>query len=853
MNLGTIHEIEHTDSIHFIATEFIEGQTLRQRIVDVSIKPSEVLDVAVQIAAALSAAHAAGIVHRDIKPENIMVRRDGIVKVLDFGLAKLTGQEEPGLEDPTRAMVKTSTGVVMGTVTYMSPEQARGLPLDARTDIWSLGVVLYEMLTGRPPFEGATTSDMIVSILEREPRPLATSSPEVPEALEWIVSKALTKEREDRYQTARELLTDLRRIKQRLEIAALIERSGPPQSATGITDFPSSSGGSTAAPALVQSQLPIARRPGRDKRIAAAALGVLLLLVLIVGGVGLFKWTRQQDRKAAEPAGVSRNQQITTWPGLDFFPSFSPDGSAIAYASDRNGSFEIYVKQLAPGGREIQITSDGAQNFEPAWSPDGKLIAYHSKNHNGVWTVPALGGLARQITEFGSSPAWSPDGSLIAFQSAGIGDNLTAVGSGALLPSVIWTVSIAGGAPEQITQVGNPPGGHGTPSWSPDGTRIVFGVFDPGKSEVWSVAANGDQLKLIAKPGFDPVYAPDGQTVYFLSVRNQTPSIWKVGVSQRTGEVVGSPVELGQIGPSKRLAVSADGKKLAYSALSQTSNLWSIPMSPVSNDAIGPPVSLTRETSYRVAYPVFSPDGKKISYTVIRGGTVRHIWLMNSDGSNPVQLTTDPAGGNWPNWFPNGDQLAFQSTREGRSMLWSVAVNGGKEKPLLDPGQEINFPRLSPDGKWIVFNSNKSGTSNLWIVPIQGGQPKQLTFDKESVGFAAWSPDGQFLAFEVKRGDDNYAAIMPSAGGQVTQLTSDHGLSWPHSWSPDGDKIAFAGARNALWDVYSVSRSSGAQKKLTTESKLGGFVRYPAWSPQGNQIVYEYAQTTGNIWLMELK
>jgi len=230
-NILTIFEIGEADGRHYIASEFIEGETLGQRIAAGSLKLGEMLNIAEQITSALSAAHGAGIVHRDVKPENIMIRRDGIVKVLDFGLAKLTQTQSirSGPEDSTRALVKTNTGVVMGTVAYMSPEQARGLSLDARTDIWSLGVVIYQMLTGSAPFSGATSSDTLVSILEREPRSLQSFSPEIPEELEWIVTKALTKDFDDRYQTSREMLNDLRRLKQRLSVAAELQRSVAPQ------------------------------------------------------------------------------------------------------------------------------------------------------------------------------------------------------------------------------------------------------------------------------------------------------------------------------------------------------------------------------------------------------------------------------------------------------------------------------------------------------------------------------------------------------------------------------------------------------------------------------------------------
>ena len=266
-NIITIYEIEQIDSVNFIATEFIDGVTLRQRSRKASMKIGEVLDVAIQTASALSAAHAAGIVHRDIKPENIMPRRDGIVKVLDFGLAKLTERLPPDsvdMEAPTRAVVNTESGMVMGTAIYMSPEQARGLQVDTRTDIFSLGVVLYEMVAGRLPFEGSTSSEVVASILsEKEPQPLARYSREVPAELERIVSKALRKEREQRYQTTKDLLLDLQSLKQQLDFEAKLERSTPPDVSGGA--IVTASGGQTISedPESPSSQTPSCRRAVR--------------------------------------------------------------------------------------------------------------------------------------------------------------------------------------------------------------------------------------------------------------------------------------------------------------------------------------------------------------------------------------------------------------------------------------------------------------------------------------------------------------------------------------------------------------------------------------------------------------
>jgi TolB protein len=226
---------------------------------------------------------------------------------------------------------------------------------------------------------------------------------------------------------------------------------------------------------------------------------------------------------------------------------------------------------------------------------------------------------------------------------------------------------------------------------------------------------------------------------------------------------------------------------------------------------------------------------------------------MNSDGGNQTQLTTDPAPDQRPSWFPDGEQIAFLSRRSGNDEMWVLSLKSGRERKLFGLAQDITFPLLSPDGKQIVFNSKKSGTTNLWLVPSEGGEPKQLTFDKESMGFACWSPDSKYIAFEAKRGDDNLLSIIPGTGGDPVQLNFGHGQSWPFSFSKDGDKIAFAGFRDGYWNVWWYSRSTKEEKQLTDYKKWSAFVRYPSWSPLGNQIVYEYAETTGDIWMVEVK
>jgi Tol biopolymer transport system component len=574
--------------------------------------------------------------------------------------------------------------------------------------------------------------------------------------------------------------------------------------------------------------------------------------------VGIAIWKSLSLNHSPETVSILRTSQITTWTGLDLYPALSPDGNSIAYSSEHNGSFEIYVKPLTPGAREIQLTADGKENFEPTWSPDGKLIAYYSKNRGGIWVVPATGGMARQLTEFGSHPAWSPDGSLIAFQSYTLTD-LSATSIGALSPSTLWTVQAQGGEPRQITQLGMPHGGHGCASWSPDSKRLVFITCESLTPELWSVGVTGEDLKLITRSqkwAYDPVYSPDGKCIYYGGTSAQGNFVLnRICVSPVSGASVGEPIEIANTGLAriKHLSISADGKKLAYSAPTMKGSVLSVPVSPTSNEATGIPVRLTEDTSYRKGMPTISPDGRKIAYVEFRGGINQDIWSMDIDGKNASQLTTNPATEWAPSWLPDSQQIAYQSNRQGNPTLWASSIQSGREKLLVDTQQDMGWPKLSPDGKTFAFNSTKSGTTNIWKVDVEGGEPQQLTFDAEQAGWPYWSPDGKFLAFQRRQGDDTHICVMPSSGGEATQLTFDHGQSWTGGWAPDGDKIAFAGWRNGYWNLWWVSRSTKQQKQLTNFTKLNAYVRYPSWSPLGNQIVFEYSETTGNIWLMELK
>src|SRR5881397_1236156 len=453
-NILTIHEIGHDGSLHFMATEYVEGETLRQHLSRARMTVGQTLDVAVQVASALAAAHQAGIIHRDIKPENIMLRTDGNVKVLDFGLAKLTDPKTIETAAPTLPQVETAPGVVMGTFSYMSPEQARGLAVDARTDIWSLGVMIYEMAAGRQPFEGETASDVMSLILQKEPPPLAHSSPEVPGELERIVRKALRKDKEERYQTIKDLLIDLRNLRKELELSAEMERSQPPISARAM-----SSGQSAAATAHSASSAEyIVTEIRQHKRAAALILGT----IIIVSAIGFYLLSRRSPAtKDAAPRNATFTQ-LTDQSGPEYFPSLSPDGKSFVYAGYASGNWDIYLQRVG-GKNPLNLTKDSAaDDTQPAFSPDGERVAFRSEREGGgVFVMGATGESVRRLTNFGFNPAWSPDGKEIA-----CADEIVVMQPGGRSNpnSRIWAVNVATGERRLVTKEDSV-----QPNWSPHG------------------------------------------------------------------------------------------------------------------------------------------------------------------------------------------------------------------------------------------------------------------------------------------------------------------------------------------------------------------------------------------------
>jgi Tol biopolymer transport system component/DNA-binding winged helix-turn-helix (wHTH) protein len=582
------------------------------------------------------------------------------------------------------------------------------------------------------------------------------------------------------------------------------------------------------------------------------------LALIAAGGIALAVRSTLRSHSAPQYLQIASSTQITTSSGLSLYPTFSPDGTQIAYCTDRGKGFEIFVKQLAPGGKEIQITSDGNQNMEPAWSPDGSLIAYYSNTRRGIWLIPAQGGTPRKLTDFGSHPAWSRDSQWIAFHSAPM-DDYMADSYDVTSPSTIWVVRPDGSDARQVTHPGNPRGSwHGTPSWSPDSKRIVF---VSNNETVWSISANGTGLVRLTEPGYlyrDPVYTPDGTSVVFGAVTEAGDigiyGLSQVRVSPDTSAPLGKPVQiLNSSGiHTKNLAFSADGKKLVYAAQNMTGSLHSLSVSKTGEPA-GEPSALISNVGCRNTTPGFSPDGSKIAFISCSGraGMRAQIWLMNADGGNPHQLTFNQTDVFFPMWHPDGRHI-FLFISGGK--LYSVDTETLQEElvPHLQPC--CSFPALSPDGSRLALNKSIEGVMNIWLQDMDGGKLKQLTFEKNNTGYPIWSPDGKFIAVETEKDGDSDIGFLPSSGGPIVHLTPYHGKQWIHSWSPDGDRILYAKKKeDLLWNIWSVSRSTRIEKQLTHYTNTNAYVRYPSMSSRGDQVVYEYVESASNIWMLEFK
>jgi Tol biopolymer transport system component len=805
-NIVTIHEIGSEGGVSYIAMERVEGSTLRQLLAGGPLPTKKILSVAAQAAEGLAKAHAAGIVHRDLKPENLMVTPDGFVKILDFGLAKLTGPPEAS-DGPSIAPTVsggTEPGMVMGTVAYMSPEQAVGKPLDFRSDQFSLGAVLYEMAAGRRPFERPTRPETLTAILREEPEPLASVAQTTPAPLRWIVERCLAKDPDERYASTKDLARDLG------------------QMATHLSSM------SAPGPVAVE---------GAPRRRALTRTGLVLLGVavgLLAAGAAV------RIRGLGRPAAPPRLTRATFSPGLQEQPAFSPDGKFLAYVTDERGNLDIVVEPRG-GGAPIRVAATDADEAQPAWSPDGTKIAFCSaRDHGGrlnfalgqfaltelvdgrggdLFIVPALGGTAVKLVDDGYYPAWSPDGKRIVYQSnrGGQWD--------------LWTISSDGGQPARLT---NDAEFDYQPSWSPDGRWIAYGSGVSGATNVRAVPAAGGaptELTHVATFVLHPSWSPDGSSIVYSTFDNVT-NVWELPVSD--GRAAGAPrrVTLGG-GQDVDAAVSRAGTSIAFATTRTNGDIWELAL------PSGTLRQVTSETTLE-QYPELSPDGKTLLAESDRKGQSA-IWTLEPSGRFREQVS--PGGAREAHWSPDGRRVSY--ILGGTIHLHSLGNVAGVDTGVRSTGAAP----FSPDGTMLAFTAPGDTTLSLYTISSSAVRRLGAAPGAKGVEDPTWSADASALVAHVGKEMTRELWIFPADGSAPKRLTNGEFEASHPRWSPvNPDEILFLRDHRLLCVV---SVSTGRIRELPFQQDGTYFLDYPSWARDGKRVFFSIHKKAGNIYLIE--
>jgi eukaryotic-like serine/threonine-protein kinase len=813
-NLVTIYDLGSLDNLHFIAMEYVEGRTLRELAAG-RLKLKEVLTVVAQAAEALAAAHRAGVVHRDVKPENIMVRADGYVKVLDFGLAKLLEQAADG-----SATAETHAGAVMGTLSYMSPEQAAGEPLDARTDVWSLGVVLYELATGRKPFVAGNRRETVNAILSDEPEPAIEADPTLPPELDHILTKALEKDRELRYQTASDMRADLKRLRREID-------SSPSHGVSGRRGWRSRANSVRARPLVF-------------RLLAPAALSVLVLLA----AAAYAGWRWLKSNEDGPDWSRASDIQLTDNAGTEFHPSLAPDGKTFVYSGDQAGNFDIYFQRVG-GKNPTNLTKDSAADEkQPAFSPDGERIAFRSERQPaGIYLMGATGESVRLVSEGGFHPSWSPDGKEIVYSLAG----RDAPDVRNTRPSQLWVVNIETGAKRQLIDLDAM-----QPAWSPSGARVAFWFMPTsvGRSDVATIPSAGGEPVVVTKDAttnWNPVWSPDGKYLYFASDKRGSMSFWRVRIEEETGRVLSEPEAVGT--PSKfsrHLGFSRDGRRMIYVQTDNQSNIQAADFDARTEKVSGEPRWVTRGDRL-VVRPELSPDGRQFVMRVPRR-TQDDVVLVNLDGTNWRDLTNDKYFDRYPRWSPDGRRVAFVSDRTGVYEIWTIDAEGTNLRQLtFNSRPNTSFPVWSPDGARLIFRKEGSNfildLGKSWEAQTPEKVPQPQTQDEYFVVWD-WSPDGKKLAGTFDGANGAGVGYYSFETGRYEKVLDLHVLP---SWLPDSRRLVYA------YEGKAYVADALTKKVREILARPAEQIRSVGVSRDGRLLYYTLNSTESDVWLLNLE
>jgi Tol biopolymer transport system component len=809
-NVTAVYDIGQHEGAPYVVQELLEGETLRSVLAGGRLSPRRAIDYSVQIAHGLAAAHEKGIVHRDLKPDNLFVTNDGRIKILDFGLAKLTQMDEgsaPQTSLPT-ASAGTEPGVVMGTLGYMSPEQVRGRPADARSDLFAFGAILYEMLSGNRAFSGDSAADTMSSILKEDPPDLSITNQSISPALERIVRHCLEKNPERRLHSAHDLAFELEAL-------------------------------STASSGGIVRPAPAGRVSKRQVALAAAALAVPVLL-----GIGFLAGRRARGASGPAPRTFL---QVTDLPGTEAFPSLSPNGDQLAFTHATSPfNADIYVQRVG-GQNPLNLTKDSPKpDYQPAFSPDGSSIAFRSeRDGGGIYLMGSTGESVRRLTDFGFNPAWMPGGKQLVVGT----ESAFAPYGRANASSELWVIDTATGAKRKIFA-----GDAVQPSVSPHGTRIAYWGLPRGSSQrdVWTIPAGG--LPAGEKPvpvtqdaaiDWNPFWSADGKSLYFGSNREGTMNLWRVSIDERSGKPLGPPEPLSL--PAREIlqsSISADGRHIAFRVVEDDFSIERVTFDPAAEKVVSDPVSLARATSPFLGSAI-SPDGKTLVYGSF--GAREDLFLGGVDGTGHRKLTDDASRDRNPTFSTDGRKIFFQSDRSGRWEIWSIAPDGsGLAQVTKTTGETPAYPVCSPDGKRLAFIYGvqtrflELGARDYRLSDPLPAPPQGFEFQASS-----WSPDGSRLAGTLTpagEGPDAGVAVFSFGTRLYERLTTTGGGPM---YLPDGRRLLFEDRDGIRLIEESTKRSSLiAQASVQRPFNLGTL------SPDGRSFFTLRRTSQSDIWRM---